>query len=214
MENQPLATPPPPGPTGSDEELQWRLAIIEAHNQRTGQVLHGRGVVFNSVLEVVRQLGDERAVERCLGVTGEPRFMDFFNYPFSSLVKMTYAAGWALSEKYGSFDKAVWQMGSQAAASFYSSAAGKAVLVLGSGGPTKMIDTIVNAFQLVAKGAELSTMLTGPKSAILIHKRDFLPRPYMQSGLVSTFAAAKVQGMKVNVRPMGPLDTEYDLSWE
>lgn len=213
MEKPPLATPPP-GPIGSDEELKWRLALIEEHNQRSAEPLHSRGVVFNSVLEVVRKLGDEHAVERCLQAAGEPRFMDFFNYPFSSLVKMTYAAGWVLSDKYGSFDKAVWEMGSQAAASFYSSAAGKAVLVLGRGGPTKMLDTIVNAFQMVAKGAELSTLLTGPKSAILIHKRDFLPRPYMQSGLVSTFAAAKVQGMKVNVRPTGPLDTEYDLSWD
>jgi uncharacterized protein (TIGR02265 family) len=213
MQNPPLATPPP-GPVGSDEELKWRLALIEEHNQRSAEPLHSRGVVFNSVLEVVRKLGDEHAVERCLQAAGEPRFMDFFNYPFSSLVKMTYAAGWVLSDKYGGFDKAVWEMGSQAAASFYSSAAGKAVLVLGRGGPTKMLDTIVNAFQMVAKGAELSTLLTGPKSAILIHKRDFLPRPYMQSGLVSTFAAAKVKGMSVNVRPTGPLDTEYDLSWD
>lgn len=214
MENQPLATQPPPGPTGSDAELQWRLAVIEEHNRRTGEVLHSRGVVFNSVLEVVRQLGDEHAVERCLQVTGEPRFMDFFNYPFSSLIKMTYSAAWLLSDKYGGFDKAVWQMGNQACASFYSSAAGRAVLVLGRGGPTRMLDTIVNAFQMVAKGAELSTLLTGPKTAIIVYKRDFLPRPYMEAGLVATFNAAKMPGMKVQARPTGPLDTEYDLSWE
>jgi uncharacterized protein (TIGR02265 family) len=214
MEEQPLANPPPPGLIGSDEELRWRLGLIEAHNQHSGDVLHSRGVVFNSVLEVVRQLGDEHAVERCLQAAGEPRFMDFFNYPYSSLVKMTYAAGWVLSDRYGGFDKALWRMGSQAASSFYSSAAGRAVLMLGQGGPTRMIDTIVNAFQMVVKGAEVSTLLTGPKSAILIYKRDFLPRPYLEAGLVSTFTAAKVKGMKVNVRPTGPLDTEYDLSWE
>jgi len=214
MEKPPLATPPPPGPTGSDEELKWRLALIEEHNQRSPEPLHSRGVVFNSVLAVVRQLGDEHAVERCLQTAGEPRFMDFFNYPFSSLVKLTYSAGWILSDKYGGFDKAVWQMGSQAAASFYSSAAGRAVLALGRAGPTKMLDTIVNAFQMVAKGGEMSMLLTGPRSAIIIHKRDFLPRPYMESGLVSTFQAAKVQGMKVQVRPTGPLDIEYDLSWD
>jgi uncharacterized protein (TIGR02265 family) len=214
MENQPLETPPPPGPTGSDEELQWRLARIEEHNQRTGEVLNSRGVVFNSVLEVVRQLGDEQAVEHCTQVTGEPRFMDFFNYPYSSLIKMTYAAGRALGDKYGGFDKAMWQMGSQAASSFYSSAAGRAVLVLGRGGPTRLIDTIVNAFQMVVKGAEVSTMLTGPKSAILIYKRDFLPRPYLEAGLVTTFAAAKMHGIRIQTRPTGPLDTEYDLTWD
>ena len=66
MEKPPLATPPPPGPVGSDEELKWRLALIEEHNKASAEPLHSRGVVFNSVLAVVRGLGDEHAVERCL----------------------------------------------------------------------------------------------------------------------------------------------------
>jgi len=208
MDGKPLAIPPlpPPGPTGSDEELQWRLSLIGTDEDL-------RGVVFNSILEVVRQLGDEHAVERCLQVAGEPRFMDFFNYPFASLIKMTYTAARLLSDKYGGFDKALWKMSQQSVSSVYSSPAGRAVLLLGRGGPTRLLDTLVSAFAMTSKHVEVSVQLTGPKSAIFTYKRDYMPRPYTEGGLVATFDAAQVKGMKIHARPTGPLDTEYDLSW-
>jgi uncharacterized protein (TIGR02265 family) len=197
----------PPQPVGSQEELQWRLSLVDP----SASV---RGVVFNSVLETVRQLGEERAVEQCLRAAGERRFMDFFNYPLGSLIQMTYSAARLLEDKYGGFEQAVWHMGHQAAASFYASAAGRTVMLLARGGPTRLLHAIVPAFQLTRKDAEVSARLTGPRSALFIYNHDFLPRPYTHAGLEATFATAQVQGVKIRARPTGPLDTVYELSWE
>jgi uncharacterized protein (TIGR02265 family) len=198
---------PPPHPVGSPEELRWRLSLIDAS-------IAVRGVVFNSVLETVRQLGDERAVEQCLQAAGERRFMDFFNYPYGSLIQMTYNAAWLLGSRYGSFEQALWHMGHQAAASFYASTAGRAVLLLSRGGPARLLESIVPAFQLTRKDAEVSARLTGPRGALLIYNRDFVPRPYTHAGLEATFAAAQVPGVTIRSRPTGPFDTVYELSWE
>jgi uncharacterized protein (TIGR02265 family) len=192
---------------GSREELEWRLSLIDPAESI-------RGVVFNSVLEVVRQLGDEHAVERCLEVAHEGRFMDYFNYPFRSLIEMTYTAAELLAKKYGSVEKALWQMGYQSAMSFYSSTAGRAVLLLSRGGPARLLDTMPSAFHTTWKSAEVSTHLTGPRSAVLTYKRDFMPRAYTEGGMQGTFEAAKVKGFKITAHPIGPLDTEYHMTWD
>jgi uncharacterized protein (TIGR02265 family) len=77
-----------------------------------------------------------------------------------------------------------------------------------------LLDTLVSAFQMTWKDVEVSAQLTGPRSAILTYNRDFLPRPYTEGGLVATFDAAKIRGIKIHSRPTGPLDTEYELYWE
>ena len=192
---------------GSKEELEWRLSLLDPAESL-------RGVVFNSVLEVVRQLGDEHAVERCLEVAHEGRFMDYFNYPFRSLIEMTYTAAQLLGNKYGSFEKALWQMGYQSATSFYSSTAGRAVLLLARGGPARLLDTLPAAFHTTWKSAEVTTRLTGPRSAILTYKRDFMPPPWTEAGFMGTFVAAKVKGFKITAHPLNPLDTEYEFTWE
>lgn len=205
MESRTLSSPTMS--PGSREELEWRLSLIDP-----AETL--RGVVFNSVLEVVRQLGDENAVARCLEVAHEGRFMDYFNYPFRSLIEMTYTAAELLGDRYGSTERALWQMGYQSAVSFYSSTAGRAVLLLSRGGPSRLLDTMPSAFHTTWKSAEVTTHLTGPRSAVLTYKCDFMPRAYTEGGLLGTFEAAKVKGFKVVPRPLGPLDTEYLLSWD
>lgn len=205
MESRTLASPPVP--VGSPEELEWRLSLLDPSETL-------RGVVFNSVLEVVRQLGDEQAVAQCMRVTGEQRFMDFFNYSYRALIQMTYTAAQLLGTRYGSFEQALWKMGHQSAVGFYSSTAGRAVLLLARGGPGRLLDTLPSAFHTAWKSAEVTVALTGPRSALFVYKRDFMPRPYTEGGLMGTFEAAKVRGFKVHPHPLGPLDTEYELSWE
>ncbi len=192
---------------GSKEELQWRLSLVDSS-------VTVRGIVFNSVLETVRQLADERAVEQCLEAAGERRFMDFFNYPMGSLVQMTYSAAWLLGGRFGSFDQAVWHMGHQTAARFNGSTAGRTVLLLARGGPARLLHALPPAFKLTRKDAEVSARLTGPHSALFTYNRDFMPRPYTHAGLEATFAAAQVRGVEIHARPTGPLDTVYELSWE
>jgi uncharacterized protein (TIGR02265 family) len=191
---------------GSDEELAWRLSLLAPTET-------SRGVFFNSVLEVVQHLGNEDAVRRCLEVCGESRFLDFFNYPFSTYIKAIYTAARLLSERYGGFEGAVWQMGYQAARSFYASPTGRVVLLMAHGDPRRLLNTLPTASRTTSSTVEGTVWLTGPNSGVLRFKNDYMPRPYNAGALLATFEAAKVKGVKVEARPMGPLDTEYEISW-
>jgi len=194
-------------PLGSEDELQWRLSLLTPTE-------NSRGVFFNSVLDVVRHLGDETAVQRCLEVGGEAQFLDFFNYPFSTYLKVIYTAARLLGEKHGGFVEAVRKMGYHASLSFYASPPGRVVMLMAHGDPRRLLNSLPSATRTTSSVAEGSVWLTGPKSGVLCYKRDFMPRPYTAGALQATFESAKVKGVKVNPRPIGPLDTEYEISWE
>jgi uncharacterized protein (TIGR02265 family) len=192
---------------GSEEELQWRLSFLAPGE-------NVRGVFINSLLDVVRRLGGEDTVRKCLTRDGQEPFLDFFNYPFSTYLKSIYSAAWALSEKHGSVEESLRLMGYHAAQSFYLSPPGRVVLLLAQGEPRRLLDNLPLATRTTSTVADGSSRLTGPKKGILSYKRDLMPRPYTRGALLGTFEAAHVKGVQVLPHPVGPLDTDYEISWD
>jgi uncharacterized protein (TIGR02265 family) len=192
---------------GSDEELAWRISCLAPGE-------HVRGVFINSMLDVVRRLSDEAAVQQCLKVCGEERFLDFFNYPFSLYLKGIYVGARALMEKYGTFDEAVRLIGYHASMSFAQSPPGRVVKMLAHGDPRRLLDSLPMATKTTSTVADASARLTGPKSGILNFKRDLMPRPYSAGAIQATFEAAEIKGVKVQAHPLGPLDTDYEITWD
>ena len=72
-------------PPGSEEELRGLLASLP-------EKAAVRGMLFNAVLEVMRQSDGETAVQQCLAVTGEKTFLDYFSYPPGKYLELLYAA--------------------------------------------------------------------------------------------------------------------------
>jgi uncharacterized protein (TIGR02265 family) len=54
---------------------------------------------------------------------------------------------------------------------------------------------------------------TGEKSGRFIFKRDFLPPGYHEGVLTEVMLKVNAKEPKVHGRVIGPLDTEFDLSW-
>jgi uncharacterized protein (TIGR02265 family) len=202
---EPTALPPSP-PHGSEEELRGLLATLP-------EKAAVRGMLFNAVLEVVRQRGGEAAVQQCLATLGEKQFLDFFSYPSSKYLEVLYAAARLGGGDPEDFETALRQLGQQAAENFLVSAAGRTLLVLVQGDPHRLINRLPWAILVGVSGVEVEVKLTGPWSGVLTVKGDFSPRPFVEGGFLATFEAAKVKGAKVRSWQAEPGVNQYELSW-
>lgn len=192
---------------GSEEELRLRLSSMPVHHSM-------RGLFFNSVLEVVRQLGDEHAVSECLKTCGETKYLDFFSYPTSAYVQLLYTAARLLSPRYGSFEAALRAMGSRTITKFLASAAGKALQLVVDRNPQRLLNNIPVVHRMVLKGGECSMNWVGPTGGLLTIQRISAPAPFIEGALQTVFDATNVRGAKVGSRQTGPLDVEFDITWE
>jgi uncharacterized protein (TIGR02265 family) len=85
-------------------------------------------------------------------------------------------------------------------------------MVLGQ--PRLLLDTLPAAHRINTSAGECKVRWVGPRNAIVLITRDYLPTAYTEGSLRGSFAAAKVQGLTVRVRSSPSLDTEYELSWD
>jgi uncharacterized protein (TIGR02265 family) len=194
-------------PLGSEEELQWRLSLVVPTDTT-------RGLFLKSVLESVRKLGNEAAVQRCLEASGEQRFVDLFNYPISAMLRMTYVGARLLTNETRSFDEVLRQMGYLSTNNFTASTVGALMLKMVLGKPRLLLDTLPASHRINTSAGECKVRWTGPRSAVVLITRDYLPSPYTEGSLQGAFAAAKVRGLTVRSRPSPSLDNEYELSWD
>lgn len=191
---------------GTDEELKWRLSLISPDDLM-------RGLFHNSLLELVRRLEGDEAVKQCLEVCGEARFLDFFNYAHHTYIKLLYAAARRLSDRFGGFERAMWEIGFDGGMSFYASAAGKVLILMAQGDPRRLLSNIPTGMQTASKHVDLKVTLTGPRSGILV-KHEVMPRPHTEGGLQAMCEVAKVKGAKVRSRALTPTQNEYEVTWD
>ena len=191
---------------GTDEELKWRLSLISQDDLM-------RGLFHNSLLAMVRRLEGDEAVKQCLEVCGEARFLDFFNYAHHTYIKLLYASARRLSERFGGFERAMWEIGYDGGKSFYASAAGKVLILMAQGDPRRLLSNIPTGMQTASKHVDLKVTLTGPRSGVLV-KHEVMPRLHTEGGLQAMCEVAKVKGAKVTSRPLSPTDNEYEVTWD
>jgi uncharacterized protein (TIGR02265 family) len=172
-----------------------------------------RGVFLNGVLQAVRQLGGEAAEQHCLAESGERRFLDFFNYPVSTMLRMSYAGARHLSDQTRSFDEVMRQMGYVSARSFATSSMGSVMLRMILSNPRRLLDIMPTTHRMTTSAGECKVRWTGFNSAVVRITRDFLPHTYMEGSLQGAFEQARVRGLTVRCRPTPSLDNEYELSW-
>ncbi len=193
-------------PLGSEEDLKRRLSLVSPTDTT-------RGLFLNGVLKSVRQLGGEATAQHCLAESGEKRFLDFFSYPISSLMRMSYAGARLLSNDSRSFEEVMRQMGYASAWNFASSTMGVLMLRMVLRDPRRLLEALPSAYRMNRNSGECKVRWTGYNSAIVRITRDFLPHTYTEGSLQAAFEAAKVRGLTVRTVPTDWLDTEYELVW-
>lgn len=192
---------------GTEQELQRRLSLATPADTV-------RGMSFHSTMDAVRMDLGEEALAQLLTKSREKSYKSFFNYPVSEYLVLLYNAGWMLSEKHGGFDEAIRRIAGGFSPGFLSSVVGKAFMMLSKDGPRQLISNMPVAFRAAASFAEVIVQWSGPRSGMLVTRRDFLLYVTHEGGLMSLFRALGLPNARVQGRQTGPLDNEVEFSWE
>jgi uncharacterized protein (TIGR02265 family) len=169
---------------------------------------------LNRTLEAVRSLGDEAAVARCQAVLGQQRLLDFVNYPVTLLIRLTMAAVRELSARHGGPEQVLRMLGQKAAVGLMSSTVGSAMSTQVGTGADHIATSMQAIYKVTSNYGERSMEWLGPKHGRLVMRRSFLPMPYHEGAMVEVLERLGARNVRVRGGVLGPLDSEYDFSWE
>lgn len=172
-----------------------------------------RGSFFLGALEAVRALAGEEEVRRCIEAGGEPRFVEFFNYPVSTFLKVNDVAAGVLAPRCGGWVEAQRHMGRRAMADMLKSAAGKALLLLSRGDTRRLVGNLPSAYRAAVNYGERTVVWEGASRGRVIMRRDFLPCAYHEGVLMAALEGMKARAVEVRGSRVDVLDGEYLLSW-
>ncbi len=173
-----------------------------------------RGVFCLGLLRTVRALGDEDLVKRCLEASGEKEFVEFFNYPMASYLRMISCAIWLLAVRYGGIEEALRQIRRMAAADFRESTGGKAMGVMHGKDARSLLDTLPVVYRVAMSFGEQEVVWVAPARARFVLKGTFIPYPFHEGVLLEFLEKMNVQRVRVSGRQTGELDSVYEIAWE
>ncbi|HEX8822004.1 MAG TPA: TIGR02265 family protein [Archangium sp.] len=188
-------------------DLEQRMALAEPNDTV-------RGVFCNGLVRLVRELCGEELEGHCLAAAGEAKFLDFFNYPITTYLRMVSTGMRLLAEKQGDVDAALRRLGRQVVVDLGRSAAGRALGMMNTGDTRSRLEGLRVAYRVLVSFGELELAWTGPRSARVTLKRVFMPQAFHEGMLMAAFEERNIRGARVNGRQVGPLANEYELSWE
>ncbi|PTL82349.1 DUF2378 family protein [Vitiosangium sp. GDMCC 1.1324] len=173
-----------------------------------------RGVFCIGLLRAVGELGDGVMVKRCLLVSGEKEFVELFNYPMATYLRMLSTAIRLLAVEHGSIELALRQLGRRAAMDFRESTAGKAMGVMHGGDPRRLLDSLPVVYRVALSFGEHEVTWVAPAHARFSLRNTFMPYPFHEGVLLELMKKTNVQRSWVIGCRTAMLDTEYDIFWE
>lgn len=201
------ATAMPMTDGGVVQEFERRIALATPQDTT-------RGLFFNGALAAVRSFGGDAVAQKCTDAAGEKRFVDFFSYPVTGFLKLSLVASQALGAQLGGFEATQRRLGMQATRDFFSSMAGRTLLLLAGEDPSRVLANLPSGYRTAVSYGERTVTMTGPKTAQVVMRRDFMLPAYNEGVLLAVMEAALVQNPRVVARTVGTLDTDYELSWD
>lgn len=191
----------------TERHLERNLALAKPEDT-------ARGMFFNGVLDAVRTLANEEVALRCRAATGERKHIDFFSYPVSSFLKMCLEANQQVGARLGGCEKVLRRIGEQSTHDFLSSMAGKTAILLAGGSVKRLLGQLPSSYRAAVSYGDRVLTWTGERSGRFIIQQDFMPPAYHEGVLLGVMEAAGVRPVLARGRMTGPLDSEYELSWE
>jgi uncharacterized protein (TIGR02265 family) len=191
-----------------EQDIAQRLSLVTPQHTT-------RGFLFALTLKKLRALGvDEAEVQRCLAVSGEAEFVEFFSYPTGALLRLISAAARVLSARCGSFEEGLRQIGMGVGEGYRATAVGRSAHLMAGGDPKQFMGTLQALYAVTSKYAQPSVVWKGPKRGVLALQSTFVP-PLCHEGAVKAIARELGLGrVEVRVRRTGALGIELEVSWE
>jgi uncharacterized protein (TIGR02265 family) len=189
--------------------MDWEQRLLLATPEDTTL-----GLFLSGTLEAIRSLGGEALARRCLSACGVEGFEDFRHYPVRLHLRLVSTALRGLEAWSEGQQGMMWQLGRRAAAHFLESSAGRTMRRLVRDEPKRLVSHLPAAYRVPVSFGERAVVWTGPQSAQLVVKGDFLPPPFHEGVLVAMLERLNARTVRVRGRQTGVLDSEYELSWQ
>jgi uncharacterized protein (TIGR02265 family) len=177
-----------------------------------------RGLFLNGLMAVVKHHGGEDALKQCYQLLGDKRFersfISFSSYPTSDFLRVLIAASQVLAPKFGNPESTARQLGAATVRDFLESMAGRTLLLLSGGSPERLLSNVPAAYRAASNFGERTVKMRGDKAAVVTFTRDFMPLPHTEGVLLAVLQASHVRNPQITSRALGPLDSEYVLTWE
>lgn len=191
---------------GTLEDLERRLSLIPPGDA-------ARGLVFTTTLDMVREEAGEAALKRCIEAAESGSFIYVFNYPLRALLRLLYTAAWELSDRYGSFEQAMWQLGSRTAPDFLQSSMGRMLLAMAGMNVRRLVSGVPVAYPTIYAHGTCTLRWLGASSCQLRLQANVLPPPFLEGGLFHVLQASRAPGLVVQVRRVALTESELTISW-
>jgi uncharacterized protein (TIGR02265 family) len=173
---------------------------------------------FSSLLGLVRAQGGESALRQCQQMLGDKRFqrsfISFASYPATDFLRVAHAAAVMLAPHLGSAENTARRLGMSTVHDFTGSMAGKTLLSLSGASPLRLLGNIPSAYRAAVNFGERKVTPQGDKGVLIVFKRDFLPLAHSEGVILAVLEASTAKNFRVRSRSLGPLDSEYEVSWE
>ncbi|MCP3103060.1 TIGR02265 family protein [Myxococcus sp. K15C18031901] len=195
-------------PADVQRELEARLALVQSSE-------HIRGMHYAAVLDTVRFLGGEQAVQSILAEGDFPADLDPTElYPVPPFLRVFFAAVKLLSPQLGGAEEAMRQIGVQGTLAFVRSMFGTEVRQQVGGDPKQLVNMLPEAYRMAIDFGELQVEWTGSRAGLIHMRRIFTPVSYNEGMLEGALQAVGAQDIRVEGRQTSLLDSEYTLSWD
>ena len=199
----------PDNDTAHDAQRDLQQRLLLATPQHTT-----RGILFSSLLRVIRELGeDEAVVQHCLAATGEKSFVDFFNYPTRSLLLLLSNAAQQLSGKLGGYEEVLRQMGFKGASSFMGTPVGLAAMQHAGGNPQRFMLALEALYGVLTTYGKPVLSWPGPNQGVLAIAVTFMPLAYHVGGAQAVAQKLGVKNVDIRARKTRGLSIELVVSW-
>jgi uncharacterized protein (TIGR02265 family) len=172
-----------------------------------------RGVFCIGLLKAMEDFGGAETARRCLEASGEKSFVELFNYPIATYLRMVSTAVQLLAAKYGDIEEALRRIGRRAAADFRESSAGRAMGVMHGGDARRLLDCLPVVYRVSLSFGGYELTWVAPAHARFGVKRTFIPYPFHEGVLLELIEKTNVHRLRVRGRQIDPLDSEYEISW-
>lgn len=172
-----------------------------------------RGLNFNRLFDLVREVGGEDAARACDPLRKASR-VDFFSYPVEDYLRVAWDAADRLEARLGSVD-AVWgELGRRTVTGFLASALGRTIYALAGRDPRRFVAAGPAGYRSAVSYGERTVEWLGERRARLVFKRDFMVPAFHRAVMLAALEASDAKRPRVEARATSLLDSEYDLSWE
>lgn len=205
---------PPPLRDASPRGLRLDFDDLDVRLNLTTAEDCAKGMFFNGALSAIATLGGSAAADQCRAASENRKYIDFFNYPITSFLKLTFTAASLLHRDLGGYGPVFHKLGAQAVQDFLATPVGKTLLLLAGKDPKRLLTILPGAFKTAVTYGDRAADFPAPGQAHFTMKRDFMPHPYHEGVLKTVLEAMGVANVRVTGHRTAPLEVTYHITWE